>query len=171
MLFHIEHVTRYSYERPASRSFNRVRLAPIDAPEQKRIAFTLDVTPYTTISEYQDIFGNLVHLVDIDPPHAELVIRSTSTVERLALAPQSSTPTTIRDYLANDLIRTEQYKEFLSPTRYIPFSDRMRSFFWSIRPQMSEDVAEYAERMIFYVHGQFAYDGPPRTSIPPLTIY
>jgi transglutaminase-like putative cysteine protease len=159
MFFRIEHLTRYSYEQPATRSFNHVRLAPIDAPDQKRIRFALEVTPLTEISEYRDNFGNLVHTVNIEPPHTELVIKSTSTVERLALASQPSPGVTIRDYLANDSIRTEQYKEFLSPTRYIPFSSRMRSFFWSVHPQMSEDVADYAERMIHYVHGQFAYDG------------
>ena len=41
----------------------------------------------------------------------------------------------------------------------MPFSDRLRRFFWSVRPQLSEDVTAYTERMILYVRNQFGYDG------------
>ena len=53
----------------------------------------------------------------------------------------------------------KQYAEFLNPSRYVPFSDRLRRFFWSVRPQLSEDVTAYTERMILYVRNQFGYDG------------
>src|SRR5579864_8702460 len=105
MLFRIKHVTRYVYERPAFSSHNVVRLAPIDAPVQKRLAFRLDVTPTATISEYRDAFGNLAHSIDIQPPHTELVISSTSVVDRLAVPVQPSPRITVRDYLAGDSAR------------------------------------------------------------------
>jgi len=66
---------------------------------------------------------------------------------------------TVRDYLADDSARMSEYEEFLNPSRYVPFSDRLRRFFWSVRPQLLEDVSEYTERMILYVRSQFAYDG------------
>src|SRR5579863_4090124 len=103
MLFRIKHVTRYAYEQPVSRSHNDVRLAPIDAPDQKRVAFNLEVTPAAAISEYRDSFGNLAHSIDIQPPHSELIISSASVVERLALPAQSASRITIRDYLKNDV--------------------------------------------------------------------
>jgi transglutaminase-like putative cysteine protease len=159
MLFRIKHVTRYIYEQPASHSHNDVRLAPIDAPDQKRVAFSLDVTPPGTISEYRDSFGNLAHSIDIHPPHTELVISSASLVERLALPAQPSPLLTVRDYLADDSARMKEYGEFLNPSRYVPFSNRLRRFFWSVRPQLSEDITAYTERMIVYVRSQFAYDG------------
>src|SRR5258708_25825299 len=53
----------------------------------------------------------------------------------------------------------KEYSEFLNPSRYVPFSDRLRKFFWSVRPQLSEDVTAYTERMILYVRNQFGYDG------------
>src|ERR1700729_1505179 len=102
MLFRIKHVTRYVYEQPAFHSHNVVRLAPIDAPDQKRVAFSLDVRPAAVISEYRDSFGNLTHSIDIQPPHTELIISSTSVVERLALPVQPPTRITIRDYLMGD---------------------------------------------------------------------
>src|ERR1700737_1154088 len=158
MRFRIKHVTRYVYEQPASHSHNNVRLAPIDAPDQKRLAFSLEVTPPATISEYRDAFGNLAHSIDIQPPHTELVISSTSVVERIELPAEPPPKISIREYLAGDTDRVEEYGEFLNPSRYVPFSDRLRRFFWSVRPELSEDITEYVERMILYVHSQFAYD-------------
>ena len=159
MRFRIKHVTRYVYEQPASHSHNDVRLAPIDAPDQKRVAFSLEVTPPAAISEYRDAFGNLAHSIDIQPPHTELVISSASVVDRLALPAQPSPRVTVRDYLADDSARMKEYGEFLNPTRYVPFSDRLRRFFWSVHPELSEDVTAYTERTIHYVRSQFAYDG------------
>jgi transglutaminase-like putative cysteine protease len=159
MLFRIKHVTRYAYEQPAFHSHNVVRLAPIDAPDQKRLAFSLEVTPPAAVSEYRDAFGNLAHSIDIQPPHTELVISSTSVVDRIALPVQPPPKISIREYLAGDTDRMEKYGEFLNPSRYVPFSDRLRRFFWSVRPALSEDITAYTERMIHYVRSQFAYDG------------
>jgi transglutaminase-like putative cysteine protease len=159
MIFRIKHVTRYIYEQPAYHSHNIVRLAPIDAPDQKRLEFHLDITPSATISEFRDSFGNLAHSIDLQPPHKELIISSTSVVERLMLPVPSPHRVSIRDYLANDSARMEKYAAFLNPSRYVPVSERLRRFFWSVRPHLSEDVTEYTERMIHYVRNQFAYDG------------
>jgi transglutaminase-like putative cysteine protease len=158
MLFRIKHVIRYAYEQPVSHSHNDVRLAPIDAPDQKRVAFSLDVAPPAAISEYRDSFGNLAHSIDIQPPHTELIISSASIVERLALPAQPSPRIAVREYLADDSARMKEYGEFLNPSRYVPFSDRLRRFFWSVHPHLSEDITEYVERVILYVHSQFAYD-------------
>jgi transglutaminase-like putative cysteine protease len=159
MLFRIKHVTRYVYEQPASQSHNDVRLTPIDAPDQKRVAFSLEVTPPAAISEYRDSFGNLAHSIDIQPPHTELIISSASVVDRLALPAEPPPQITFGDYLADDSARMKRYGEFLNPSRYVPFSDRLRTFFWSVPPRLSEDITAYTERMVIYVRSQFAYDG------------
>src|ERR1700722_684007 len=105
MRFRIKHTTRYVYEQPASHSHNDVRLTPIDAPDQKRVSFTLDVTPTAEISEYRDAFGNLTHSIDIQPPHTELVISSCSVVDRLPTPVQPSERITFYDYLAGASVR------------------------------------------------------------------
>ena len=158
MRFRIRHVTRYSYEQPVSHSHNELRLAPIDGGDQRHVAFNLQVTPDAEITEYRDSFDNLAHSIAIDPPHRELVICSTSMVERLVASAPPSTRVTIGEYLDADAVRMSQYGVFLIESRYVPFSERLRKFFWSVRPQLSEDVTEYVERMIHYVHAQFAYD-------------
>jgi transglutaminase-like putative cysteine protease len=91
MLFHIKHVTKYAYERPASHSRNQVRLTPIDAADQKLVAFNLEVSPMAETSQYKDGFGNISHSIDVRPPHTELVISSSSTVERNAFTFQQAT--------------------------------------------------------------------------------
>jgi transglutaminase-like putative cysteine protease len=51
------------------------------------------------------------------------------------------------------------YYEFVSPSRYIPFSDRLRKFFWmAARPRGSEDVAAYVMRIVTFVLDQFEYE-------------
>src|SRR5271170_2465266 len=125
MLFRIRHVTRYAYERPASNSHNDVRLTPIDAPDQKRVAFNLEVSPQAAISEYRDSFGNLTHSIDIKPPHTELIISSTSIVERIEMPVQAPPRITVSEYLTNDWARMQEYGDFLNPSRYVPFSDRL----------------------------------------------
>ncbi len=159
MLFRIKHVTRYVYEHPSSHSHNDVRLTPIDAPDQKLIAFSLEITPPAAISEYRDSFGNVAHSIDIQPPHTELVISSASVVDRIVLPAEASPRITVGDYLRDDSVRMKEYGEFLNPSRYVPFSDRLRRFFWSVRPLLSEDITAYTERTILYVRSQFAYDG------------
>jgi transglutaminase-like putative cysteine protease len=87
------------------------------------------------------------------------VISSTSVVDRIVLPLEPVPRITIRDYLADDAGRMKKYAEFLNPSRYVPFSDRLRRFFWSVRPELYEDVTAYTERMIHYVRNQFDYDG------------
>ena len=111
MRFRIKHTTRYVYEQPASHSHNDVRLTPIDAPDQKRVSFRLDVSPAAEISEYRDAFGNLTHSIDIQPPHTELVISSCSVVDRLPIAAHPSERITFYDYLAGDSVRMKEYAE------------------------------------------------------------
>ena len=161
MRFRIKHITRYVYEQPASHSHNDVRLTPIDAPDQKRVAFRLrrharrrrspSIETRSAISRIRSRSSRRI---------TELVISSCSIVDRLRRSGSTvGRESRFHDYLAGDAARMKEYSEFLNPSRYVPFSDRLRRFFWSVRPQLSEDVTAYTERMILYVRNQFGYDG------------
>jgi transglutaminase-like putative cysteine protease len=158
MLFRIRYTTRYAYEQPASDSRNELRVCPSDSRDQKRLDFRLQVTPSASISEHRDDFGNLAHSVSVAESHNELTIVADSIVHRIELPPERGPHTTFSEYLGGDAARTEQYGQFLRESRYVPFSPRLRTFFWSARPSMEEDVTNYTERMISYVRGQFGYD-------------
>ncbi|HTW89971.1 MAG TPA: transglutaminase family protein [Candidatus Binataceae bacterium] len=158
MRFRIRYQTRYAYELPASDSCNELRVCPSDTPDQKRLAFRLHVAPPASISEHRDDFGNLAHAVCISAAHNELTIAVDSIVERIDSVPERGHQTTFSEYLGDDVARTELYGQFLRESRYVPFSRRLRKFFWSARPSMGEDLADYVERMISYVRDQFGYD-------------
>ena len=158
MLFRIRYTTRYTYEQPAHDSRNELRVCPIDTRNQKRLAFRLQVTPGATITEQSDNFGNPTHSVYVAESHSELTIVADSIVDRIEFGPERGPHTTFSQYLADDLARTEQYAQFMRESRYVPFSPRLRKFFWSARPSMEEDLTDYTERMISYVRDQFGYD-------------
>jgi transglutaminase-like putative cysteine protease len=158
MIFRIRYTTRYAYDEPAYNSQNDARLAPNDGPGQRCIAFKLEIDPPAEISEYKDSFGNRAHSISIKAPHRTLVIVADSIVERVEVRAQHPRPMTFEEYLSDDESRTAQYRDFLEASRYVPFSRRLGKFFWSARPQMSEDVATYATRIIGSIRDQFGYD-------------
>ena len=48
--------------------------------------------------------------------------------------------------------------DFLSASRHVPFSEPMRKFFWLAKPDPSEDVAAYANRIVAFIRDQFVYE-------------
>jgi transglutaminase-like putative cysteine protease len=158
MRYRIRYTTRYAYEQLASDSRNELRLCPSDARDQKRLDFRLQVTPSASVSEHRDDFGNLVHLVFVGETHNELTIVADSIVDRIELLRERGPHITFSEYLHDDIARTQQYAQYLGESRYVPFSPRLRRFFWSVRPSMEEDLTDYTERMISYVRDQFGYD-------------
>jgi hypothetical protein len=111
-------------------------------------AFKLAVDPCAEIAEYKDAFANRAHSMSIKPPYRKLVIVADSMVQRFVVPGEYPQQTTFAAYLSEDESRTTQYRDFLNSSQYVPFSPRLRKFFWSARPQMSEDVANYASRTI-----------------------
>jgi transglutaminase-like putative cysteine protease len=158
MIFRIGYTTRFVYEQPASNSVNEIHLAPIDDAAQRLLSFRLDVSPQGELRERRDRFGNLAHEVVVGEPHHELVIHAESIVERNGADPPPSNPIRFATYLEDDETRLRDYPDFLNPSRYVPFSDRLRGCFWSVRPHPAEDVAWYVRRVITYVREQFGYD-------------
>ncbi len=158
MIFRVRHATRFAYEAPAYESHNEVRLRPCDDSAQRVLSFDLQVAPRASILEFRDYFGNRVHSFSIHPPHASLAIVVTSLVERLPGFGVRPMRVTFDRYLADDEIRTRENAEFLTASRYVPFSDRLRKFFWMARPRRGEDVADYVMRVIGFIRDQFGYD-------------
>lgn len=158
MIFRIRHATRFAYQAPAYESHNEIRLRPADGLGQRVLAFDLRVEPSASIFEYRDYFGNRVHSISIYPPHDGLEIATTALVERSPDFGGRPIEVAFDRYLADDETRTRQYCEFLTASRYVPFSERLRRFFWMARPRRNEDVAEYVMRVICFIRDQFGYD-------------
>jgi transglutaminase-like putative cysteine protease len=158
MVFRIRHSTRFDYEAPAYESHNEIRLRPIDDQGQRVLAFDLRVQPLASIFEFRDYFGNRVYSLSIYPPHDGLEIATTALVERSPDFGGRPVEVAFDRYLADDEARTRENCEFLVASRYVPFSERLRKFFWMARPRRTEDVGQYTMRVICFIRDQFGYD-------------
>ena len=158
MLLRILHTTRFDYDRPACQSHNEIRMRPLDGPDQRCVKFDLETLPGASAFEYRDYFGNHVLALSIHPPHSGLTVVARSIVERTQIPLPLAAGTTFKTFLLDDLGRSQTEYDFLSASRHIPFSEPLRKFFWMARPRQTEDVTDYANRMVSYVHDQFAYE-------------
>ena len=79
MRISIDHTTHYTYERPVRYSTQYLRLVPKSSPRQRVIEWTLE-TPGTPL-QLSDGYGNILHVLTIDKPVSEIVIRSSGVVE------------------------------------------------------------------------------------------
>jgi transglutaminase-like putative cysteine protease len=159
MIFRVRHATRFDYAAPAYESHNEVRLRPCDdSAGQLVLSFELDVQPHASVFEFRDYFGNRAYSISIYPPHPSLAIRTVALVERLPDLTGQPIEVLFDRYLADDDTRTRVNCEFLTASRFVPFSDRLRKFFWMARPRRTEDVAEYVMRVVCFIRDQFGYD-------------
>ncbi len=158
MIFRVRHTTQFQYQSPAYESHNELRLRPIDDCAQLVLSFKLEVSPEGSVYEYRDYFGNRVHSVSIYPPHDVLMVVANSVVERLPEFGGRPLSISFDRYLTDDEARTRQNCEFLADSRYVPFSQRLRKFFWMARPRRNEDVGEYVTRIVEFIRDQFGYD-------------
>ena len=62
-----------------------------------------------------------------------------------------------RDFLADDDAHLRDFWEFLNPSHYIPFSERLQKLFWMARPAETEDIGIYVTRIVAWVRDQFDY--------------
>jgi transglutaminase-like putative cysteine protease len=164
VILRVRHRTHFVYDEPAYESHNEVRLAPGRGPEQRCLAFRLETTPAAAAIAYVDAFGNQVHALSVHAPHEELAIVAESVVERLPAAPSRERDLTFAEFLIEDEAHLQDQYEFLGPSHYVPFGDRLRRFFWQARPGATEGVAEYTARVVAFVRDQFEYE-PGRTDV------
>ena len=86
-IYSIKHLTSFRYTPPVGETLMEVRLQPRSDTQQRCIAFSLDVTPRTSVMIYRDFYGNTVHHFDIPGRHAS-VRRSRGIHRRNASAPR-----------------------------------------------------------------------------------
>jgi transglutaminase-like putative cysteine protease len=158
MLLRICHTTRFEYQMPAYDSHNEVRMKPLDSVSQRCVEFELEITPGTSVVEYNDYYGNRVHGFSIHEPHPGLIVAAKSIVECMAGSQPPATPIPFGEFLLDDHTRGLIEYDFLSASRHVPFSEPMRKFFWLTKPDPSEDVAAYANRVVTFIRDQFIYE-------------
>jgi transglutaminase-like putative cysteine protease len=158
MLLRICHTTRFEYQMPAYDSHNEVRMRPLESERQRCVEFELEITPGTSTFEYDDYYGNRVHAFSIHDPHPALIVSAKSVVERTTGSQPPARSTPFGEFLLEDHARNRLEYDFLNASRHVPFSEPMRKFFWMARPDSSEDVAGYANRVVAFIRDQFVYE-------------
>ncbi len=158
MLLRIRHITRFEYQAPAYDSHNEVRMRPLEGTDQRCLEFDLDLTPDTSTFEYDDYYGNRVYGFSIHDPHPALIVEAKSLVERVLAPHPAAIPMPFGEYLLEDHDRNRVEYDFLNPSRHVPFSEAMRKFFWLAKPDPSEDVAAYTNRVVAFIRDQFIYE-------------
>jgi transglutaminase-like putative cysteine protease len=88
MKLRIVHETRYSYDSPVRYSAQYLRLTPRDTARQRVISWELE-TPGQPVRT-QDGFGNILHVLTLDKPVSEIVIRARGAVETSRTADEPS---------------------------------------------------------------------------------
>lgn len=79
MRISIDHTTRYVYQTPVRHSTQYLRLVPLSNQRQRVLDWQLH-TPGKPI-ELRDGYGNILHLLTLDKPVTEIVIRAVGTVD------------------------------------------------------------------------------------------
>lgn len=107
----IVHATGFSYEHPATASYNEARMLPQSDQSQIVLSSRLKISPVAAQHSYVDYWGTHVSTFEVLTPHRELSVTATSVVE--VRRSDSSPPQTSWEALAN-------LRE--SSTRFIEFS-------------------------------------------------
>jgi transglutaminase-like putative cysteine protease len=84
----IDHATRYTYDSPVRASTQYIRLTPRDSARQRVLNWKL-ATPSQTVQVY-DGYGNILHVLTLDKPVTEIVIRAIGVVETTAVLDEPS---------------------------------------------------------------------------------
>lgn len=158
MIFRVRHTTRFVYEKPAYESHNEVRMTPRASAGQRILSSTVEVKPQAAVLPFRDAFGNQVHAISVHPPHDELEISAIAEVERIEPRPVRAARVPFAEFLGEDDARSRDQFEFLNPSRYVPFSERLRKFFWATRPAPTERVDDYTARLMRFIRDQFEYE-------------
>lgn len=158
MLLRISHTTRFIYDAPAYQSHNEVRMRPIDCAAHKRLDFTLEVEPEAAFFDFDDYWGNHVNSFSIHSEHRALTIVARSLVQCLEEENPPAPSVSFEEFLRHDQARVQTEYDFLGASTYVPFSDRVKKFFWTARPQPTDDVGVYVHQMVAFVRDQFSYE-------------
>jgi len=83
MKLRVIHLTEYRYVHPVHGNFNELRLTPMQSRWQHVAFFLLRVLPASRVQKFVDFYGNTVNYFEIEEPHSELVIETTSSVNTI----------------------------------------------------------------------------------------
>lgn len=111
----IVHRTGFSYELPATASYNEARMLPVSSNEQFVMQASLQIHPTAAQHGYVDYWGTQVSTFEVLTPHTELSVTATSVVEVRPSLPKN-----------HSLSWDELSVVNKSTTKFVEFTDQTR---------------------------------------------
>ena len=164
VLYHIEHVSRYTYSSPIRHSMLSLCLKPRSDAQQRLLAFDLTADPPAAFNSETDVFGNTKHVLNVHGEHGSLELVTRSTVER-------ERPARLPDSLGADAWEelgswrdSFDYWDFTHPSTYARPSPALTAFVDELRIEAGDDPLESLLQLSNTLHGSFQYV-PGSTSV------
>lgn len=164
MRLHVTHRTRYTYAEPVKDSFNEVRLHPTSAGGQTCENFHLRVVPPANVSQYIDLYQNIVHVFDVARAHRELMVTATSLVDtrdQPSGPGDADTPAPLAGIHA--CARLELCHEFLQTSSYIEVTPEL----WRRAVDVTHEITDAWQAslaLMRHIHAVFKYQ-PDATQV------
>ena len=156
MKWDIVHQTRFTYAKPVKHSFNEARLQPFSNAEQTVESFELNVLPAARLSQYHDLYSNLVHHFEIVEPHSSLLVESKVRVTTRPAPPIAENLAPFPLTSIDDAIHDTRTCQFMEASRYIEISPEA----WRLAVDAAigrEDIWQAALAVMHSVHSKFEY--------------
>ena len=80
-LFKIQHITKYTYDRPVRDSANQIKIFPYAQPQQELRSQKLVITGDPSVNLFPDYWGNTVGWFVVAEAHKELIVDSQLIVD------------------------------------------------------------------------------------------
>lgn len=156
-LYHIEHVSRYTYTSPIRHCMLTLCLKPRSDAGQRLLAFDLATDPPAAHNSETDVFGNTRHVLNVHGEHGSLELVSRSTVER-------ERPGRLPDSLGPDAwheVRSVRdafdYWDFTHASAYARPSSALATFVEELDIAAGDDPLESLHRLSDTLHRSFQY--------------
>lgn len=155
-LYHINHITRYTYASPVIDSANQVMLFPISVLQQEVKKHELLITHHPVVEVFTDYFGNQVGIFSLIKPHAGLTIQSKIEVITTEVSlPEDTTPAASQ-WENLSVIRDQfPYMDFMLQESFDAHDEVQSLISRMITPDTTPFAA--AVKMSAYVFEQFEY--------------
>lgn len=155
-IYSIKHLTSFRYTPPVGETLMEVRLQPRSDTQQRCIAFSLDITPRTSVMIYRDFYGNTVHHFDIPGRHASVDVLAESTVEMLPRRDIAGFHQSNWDEL-DELVSQGDYWEMLLPSQFACNTDKLAQLRDELRLKREGDPLQLLQHLNASLYELFAY--------------
>ncbi len=159
----VEHETLYSYETEVELAHHLAYLKPLESDWQRVLTTEVEIIPEpSTISENKDTFGNVRSFFTLSTPHAELKVRSLTTVDlldRYSGFEAAATPEweDVREALSYALDRAYLPAcEFSFPSPHVPRLNELREYALQSFTRR-RNIAEASMDLNARIHRDFKY--------------